>query len=192
MNCADLEVLLTDYLEGALRHEQSSAVECHLNECALCRELAEDASSALAFMERAATVEPPPELVTRILYEITSGPSQALVKPSWVRRLFGKRLEAVLQPKYVMGMAMTVLSFAMVGRSSGLEVRQLSLSDLNPVKVWMAAEDRVDRAWDRSIKYYESMPLVFEVQRQLNEWTDEQATTADAKNSPADNGAEFR
>jgi anti-sigma factor RsiW len=186
MNCADLEILLTDYLEGTLLYEQKSAFENHLKSCAGCRELVEDASSAVAFMERTATVEPPPELVTRILYEITSGPSHAAVKPSWARRLFGKRVEAVLQPRYAMGMAMTVLSFAMLGRLSGLEVRQLSPSDLDPVKVWMAAEDRVHRTWERSVKYYESLRLVFEIQTQLKEWTDEQAAAAEAKNPPAE------
>ena len=42
-----------------------------------------------------------------------------------------------------MGMAMTVLSFAMLGRFT--HVRQLTPSDLDPVKVWTAAEDRVVR-----------------------------------------------
>ena len=34
-------------------------------------------------MERAAVVEAPPELVTRILFEVTAGPSRAVIKPSW-------------------------------------------------------------------------------------------------------------
>jgi len=182
MNCADLEILLADYVEGTLHHEQKSALESHLHECAKCRELADDAAGAMAFMERAATADAPPELVTRILYEISSGPSRAAVKPSWTRRLFGQWLEPILQPRYAMGMAMTVLSFAMLGRLSGIEVRQLSPSDLDPVKVWMVAEDRVHRTWERSVKYYENLRLVFEIQTQLKEWTDEQTAAADARN----------
>ena len=46
-------------------------------------------AGAVAFMERAAHVTAPPELVTRILFEITSGPSHEVVKPSWMRRIFG-------------------------------------------------------------------------------------------------------
>jgi hypothetical protein len=79
MNCADVEILLAEYVEGTLHQEQKSALEGHLNDCAQCKELAEDASGAIAFIGRAATVAPPPELVTRILYEITSGPSHAAV-----------------------------------------------------------------------------------------------------------------
>src|SRR5579862_518150 len=143
MNCADVEILLAEYVDGTVRGEQQSALEQHLAGCAECAELARDAAGAVAFMERAAVVEAPPELVTRILFEITDGPSRSHVKPGWVKRLFGKWLEPVLQPKFTMGLAMTILSFAMLGRLSGIEVRQLKPSDLDPVKVWMAAEDKV-------------------------------------------------
>ena len=117
-------------------------------------------------MERAADVEAPPELVTRILFELTSGPSRAVVKPHWSRRLFGKWLEPVLQPRFAMGMAMTVLSFAMLGQ-------QLKPFDLDPVKVWMAAEDRVYRRWERGVKYYENLAVVFEIQTRMREWEEE-------------------
>lgn len=174
MTCADLDILLAEYVDGALRGEQKAAVESHLALCQGCAELARDAAGAVAFMERSSGVEAPPELVTRILFEITSGPSRAAVKPSWVRRVFGKWLEPVLQPRFAMGMAMTVLSFAMLGRFSGIQVRQLTPSDLDPVKILMAAEDRAHRAWERTVKYYESLRLVFEIQTRLKEWTDEQ------------------
>lgn len=173
MNCADIEILIADYVDGTLRGEQKSAFERHLAECAGCSELARDAAGAVAFMERAAVVEAPPELVTRILFEITDGPSRSHVRPNWIRRFFGKWLEPVLQPKFTMGLAMTILSFAMLGRLSGIEVRQLKPSDLDPAKVWMAAEDHVHRAWERTMKYYESLRVVFEVETKLKEWTDQ-------------------
>jgi anti-sigma factor RsiW len=177
MNCAEFEIRLADYLDGALDHpskvEEKSALEAHRAECAACAELARDAGGAMAFMERAADVETPPEVVTRILFEITSGPSRAQMKPSWTRRIFGKWLEPILQPRYAMGMAMTVLSFAMLGRFTGIR-RQLTPADLDPVKIWTSAEDRAQRVWERSVKYYENLRVVFEIQTQLKEWTDEQ------------------
>jgi hypothetical protein len=181
VTCADLEILLAEYVDGTLHGDEKSAVESHLAECGDCAELARDAAGAVAFMERASMVEAPPELVTRILFEVTNGPSRAAVKPSWIRRIFGKWLEPILQPRFAMGMAMTVLSFAMLGRFTGINVRQLKPSDLDPVKVWIAAEDRVQRTWERTVKYYESLRLVFEIQTQLKEWTDQQADSGDAK-----------
>jgi len=177
MNCADVEVRIADYLDETLHAQEKSALQAHLSECQACAELARDASSAVAFMERASNVEAPPELVTRILFEITSGPSHAQIKPSWIRRVFGKWLEPVLQPRYAMGMAMTVLSFAMLGRFTGIH-RQLTASDLDPVKIWMATEDRAQRVWERSVKYYENLRVVFEIQTQLKEWTEEQPADA--------------
>lgn len=182
MTCADLEILLADYVDGALHGERKSAVESHLAECAGCAELAEDAAAGVAFIERTPRVDAPPELVTRILFEIGRFP----VKPSWWRRWFGRWLDPILQPRFAMGMAMTVLSFAMLGRLSGIEVRQLKPSDLDPVKVWMAAEDRVHRVWERTVKHYNSLRLVFQIQAQLNEWSEEQqADSSDDKKKPA-------
>ena len=178
MNCADVEIQLADYVDRTLRGDAASALEAHLADCAACAELARDSAGAVAFMERAAVVEAPPELVTRILYEITAGPSHALIKPSWARRLFGHWLESILQPRFAMGMAMTVLSFAMIGQFT--HVRQLTPADLDPVKVWTAAENRVVRWYNRGVKYYDSLRVVYEIQTRLKEWADEQPGTSPA------------
>lgn len=183
MNCADVEILLADYVDGTLRGDAASALEAHLAGCAACAELARDSSQAVEFIERAAAVEAPPELVTRILFEITAGPSRAVIKPSLVRRLFGRWLEPILQPRVAMGMAMTVLSFAMIGRFTN--VRQLTPADLDPVKVWTAAEDRVVRWYNRGVKYYDSLRVVYEIQTRLKEWAEEQPATPQPAPSPA-------
>jgi len=172
VNCADVEILLADFVDGTLRGDAASAIEAHLSGCTACSQLARDSAEAVAFMERAAVVEAPPELVTRILFEVTVGPSRAVIKPSLVRRLFGRWLEPILQPRFAMGMALTILSFAIIGRST--HVRQLTPSDLDPVKVFTAAEDRVVRWYNRGVKYYESMRVVYEIQSRLKEWAEEQ------------------
>src|SRR5215469_6026571 len=187
MTCSDLEILLAEYVDGTIHGEQKSAIEEHLAGCPDCAALAKDSAAAVAFMERAAEVEAPPELVTRLLFEMTNGPSRAAVKPSWPRRIFGKVLgswgERLLQPKFTMSIAMTILSFAMLGRFSGIELRQLRFSDLDPVKVWAGVEDRAQRTWERTVKYYENLRVVYEIQTQLKEWTDQ---SDDTKQKAAD------
>ena len=183
MNCADVEIQLADYVDGTLAADLKSALENHLSTCSDCQELAHDVTGAVAFMGRASEVAAPPELVTRILFEVTSGPSHSAVKPSWVRRVFGNRLggkymEPVLQPRYAMGMAMTLLSFAMLGRFAGIEVRHLTLADLDPVKIWTATEDRATRTWQRGVKYYESLRLVYEIESRVKEWRDDGSEAA--------------
>ena len=186
MNCADLEILLCDYVDGTLYGEQKSTVEQHLANCAACAELVRDASGAVAFMERAAQPEPPAELVTRILFELPAvRRAEHKVSTSAWRRFRAKWLEPVLQPRFAMGMAMTVLSFAMLGRFAGIEVRQLKPSDLNPATVWVAVEDRALRTWARAVKYYDSLRVVYEIQTRLREWSDQaeadRAAKADGK-----------
>jgi hypothetical protein len=94
-------------------------------------------------------------------------------KPSPARRIFGRILggwlEPVLQPRLVMGMGAAALSFFMVQP----QVRQLTPSDLDPVKVWTFAENRVDRVWERGVKSYENIRLVYEIQTRLKEWQQE-------------------
>ena len=83
--------------------------------------------------------------------------NEAFLDAARVRKMAGAGVPAAL----AMGMAMTILFFAMLGHFSGIEVRQLKPSDLDPVKVWMAAEDRVQRGWERTVKYYENLRVVY-------------------------------
>ncbi len=151
MRCAELEILLADYLDGAVSGVEKSAVEAHLAGCAACTELARDAAGAVAFMDRAATVEPPPGMVARILAD-----DRIRLRRSWTERLFGfvsQFWQLVSQPRLAMGVAMVLLSVAMLGR------------------MWGPAESQVHRAWDRTVKQYENLPLVSAIQSQLEDWT---------------------
>jgi len=42
MNCAEMEILICDYVDGTLGPEQRSQVERHLAECPSCAELERD------------------------------------------------------------------------------------------------------------------------------------------------------
>ena len=171
MSCAELEILLCDYVDGTLAPEARAEVERHIAGCPGCAELAKDAQAAVSFMEHAAEVEPPPVLMMRILEETRSGRHGRLGhQGNWLQRL----IRPVLQPKLVMSMAMTIFSFAMLARFVGMPERQLRPSDLNPGQIWAALDDRVYRTWQRSVKYYESIRLVYQIQSRLREWQDQQ------------------
>ncbi|MEX2263255.1 MAG: anti-sigma factor [Bryobacteraceae bacterium] len=171
MTCAEAEILICDYLDGAAQSEERAGLERHMEGCAACASIARDARAAMAFMEQAAPVELPPELVTRILMETASGRHGRLAVRSGFRGWLSGLLSPVLRPRLVMGMALAIFSFSMMGRMAGLEVRQLRPSDLNPVKVWSALDDRAHRLWERTVKHYESIRFVYEMQARLREWT---------------------
>jgi hypothetical protein len=174
MNCADAENLICDYatLSSAERFE----LERHLGECAACAELARDAAAALAFMERAADVEPPPELVTRILFDAPWSKNKRGRAPRWMADLLG----GFLQPKFAMGMAMTILSLSIMVKLV-MPMRQLRPSDLRPAEVWAGIEDRAVRTWARSVKFYENLKVVYQIQTMLKEW---QQQDRDAQPAP--------
>ena len=170
MNCQEFEILLCDYIDGTLDAEQKAAVEAHLGSCPACAELAQDVNGAVAFMERVAEVDPPAELVTRISSS-TPAPEprrgQRKGLGGWIRHW----IEPVLQPRFAMGMAMTILSVSMIGRFAGIAPQDIRLSNLAPAHVWEVVDDKAHAVWERSVKYYESLRLVFEIQTRLRELT---------------------
>ena len=168
MTCAEFEILLCDYLDGTLDADRRQALELHRDQCATCGELAKDVSGAMTFMERAEEVNVPPELLTRIAFEIPSGKQQ---RREGLFSSLGRFFQPVLQPKFAMGMAMTILSFSLLGRFAGIEVRQLKASDLTPTAIWSAADDRFHKTWERAVKYYDGLKVVYEVQSRLRELT---------------------
>ena len=174
MTCGQLETVLCDYLDGTLAAGERDAVAAHLESCPACAEMARDAGAALRFMERAADIDAPPELLTRILNETASGRHGRL----GVARGFGgwanKLLAPVLQPRLVMGMALTILSFSMMAKCAGVSPRQLRPSDLQPARIWASLDDNVHRAYERSMKFYESIRFVYDLQSRLHEWTEQQ------------------
>ena len=167
MNCADVEILICDYLDGTLAAERKPAVERHLAECPACAGLARDSAAAVAFMERAADVEPPPELITRILFDApwSKGRTKPKGAGSWMAGILGP----ILEPRFAMSMAMTILSLALLARFVA-PVRQLRMSDLEPAQVWAGIEDRAYRAWGRTVKFYDNLKFVYQIQTTLREW----------------------
>ena len=166
MTCAELEIRICDYVDGGLGAAERSEVERHLAECPSCAELARDSAAAVAFMESAAEVEAPPELITRILFDAPwtkSKPVRAGLSGS-LRRWLGP----VLQPRFVMGACMTVLSFSMLWKY--LPMRQLKPSDVSPTALWATLDNSAHRAWARSVKYYENLKVVYQIQMLLREW----------------------
>jgi hypothetical protein len=180
MNCADAEILICDY--ATLASGERFELERHLGECPACAELARDTAAALAFMERVADVEAPPELVNKILFDERW--KQQPSRTAGLRQWFRKLLQPVLQPKLAMSMALTVLFLAALGRYVA-PARPLTSADFNPVRIWQSMDDRVYRGWQRTVKFYESIKFVYQIRARLQEWNqqrdEEQAAAAEHK-----------
>ena len=168
MNCAELEQLICDYVDGTLTAARKAEVERHLETCRACAEVARDSAAAVAFMERAADVEPPPELITRILFDAPWTRKAPAKSRGWLINKLSKLIAPVMQPRFVMGMAMTILSFSIL--SKFVPMQQLKAADLRPSEVWASLDDRAHRAWARSVKYYDNLKVVYQIQTLLRDW----------------------
>jgi hypothetical protein len=186
MNCADIEILICDYVDGTLDPAQKAELQRHLSQCQSCAELARDSAAAVSFIQRSADVEPPPELVTRILFDAPWSKEKRGGKlGTWVRAI----MSPILQPKLAMGIAMTMMTFSFLWTYA--VPRQLRPSDLQPAKVWNALEDRAIYAWGRTVKFYENLKFVYQIQsmlRDLQQQDEEEQPKAGPKSSgrPAD------
>ena len=64
---------------------------------------------------------------------------------------------------------MTILSLSMLTQFVA-PMRQLKPSDLKPSAVWNGLTERADRAWARTVKYYENLKVVYQIQTLLRDW----------------------
>ena len=188
MNCAEFEILLADYLDDTLPAPERAALQAHVLSCSGCRNLLEDAGGALHFLRRAEEIDVPPGLITRIAYSAPAGRIRdPFERRGFFRELIGKWLQPVLQPRLVMSMAMTILSFAMLERCTGVRVQQIQAADLNPVRIWGGVENKAVRTKDRAVKYYENLRWVYEIEVRLRSLQD-RTETAPEPGKPSGGG----
>ncbi|HLH01730.1 MAG TPA: zf-HC2 domain-containing protein [Bryobacteraceae bacterium] len=170
MNCTELETVLADYIDGTLAPVERSAVEEHAAHCEECRDFLAEVTTGFSLLQRATPVEPPPQLITRIAYLAPQGRVRdPFEQQSALGKLIQRWLMPVLQPRLAMGMAMTILSFAMLKRCTGVEVHQVQPADLNPVRIWGGVEDKALRLKDQAVKYYENLRIVYEVETHMKD-----------------------
>jgi hypothetical protein len=182
MDCAEFEIALAEYIDETLAADVRSELEAHAATCAGCREFMTDAIGAVAVLERMEEATPPPELLTKLAYLAPLGRTRTpFEQPGAVSRFLIRWLQPVLQPRLAMGMAMTVLSFTMLGRCTGIPVQRIQAADLNPVRVWGNVEDKAVRTKDRVVKYYENLKLVYEIETRLKDLQDQQDTSQSGK-----------
>jgi hypothetical protein len=198
MNCDAFETLLSDYLDGTLPVADQFALEAHSRECANCREFMAQVTEGLGALKEFSPVEPPPDLVTRIAYLAPAGrirrPSE---RPGWLSRLNARWVQPLLQPRLAMGMAMTFLSFTMMERCTGVQVQRVQLSDLNPIAILQNGEDRLLRAKDRAVKYYQNIRFVYDIEVKLRDMDEQRMQVQDqsrrrAKSQSVNNNKEVK
>jgi len=163
MTHLELENLTSDYLEGLLEPALIGEFEAHLSVCPSCREMVGEVRHALELCHAAPELEPAPWLVSKIM-RATVGER----KPSLADRLLAY-FRPVLQPRFAYGVAMAVFSFSIIVNAAGINLKHVTVEDLNP-RTWFF---RVSRAghlyYARAEKFYYDLRVVYEIESRLRQ-----------------------
>jgi anti-sigma factor RsiW len=170
-NCTHTEDRLSDYLDGLLSPAEAAAFSAHARGCDPCGKLLARVGGLVKQMRALDALEPPPQLVPKIL-ESTLGPRTQ--SPRWQRWLAW--VSQLWQPRFAMGVATVAATVAIILYTSGVSPAKLKKADLSPANVFRTANRQVHLTYARSAKFVNDLRVVYEIQTRLQ---------PDAQPSPA-------
>ena len=168
--CRDFDLWVCDYLDDTLSIEQRREADAHLIVCGDCCEGLADAEMAAAILHREPAVEPPPELIAEILNETIGYRAgvPALAGGGETGGLMGflkPFLNPFTQPRFVMSMAMTALSFSMLTVYGQRAVETWRSGETTQtVQAFEAFRDDVSVVWGEAVEMAEAARDFVELQ----------------------------
>ncbi len=163
MTHLEVENLTSDYLEGLLEPGLRMEVEGHLSTCPSCGEMVEDVRRAMELCHAAPALEPSPWLVKKIMLA-TVGER----KPGWTERL-AAFFRPTVQPRIAYTVAMAVFSLSIIVNAAGINLRHLTVEDLNP-RTWFLRANRARHVYAaRAEKFYYDLRVVLEIESRLRQ-----------------------
>ncbi len=163
MTHLELENLASEYLEGRLDTVRRVQIEEHLKDCEGCRELVADLRHVLELCAAAEDLEPAPWLVPKIL-RATIGER----KPTWGER-WAAFFRPTAQPRLAYAVAMAIFSFSIIVNAAGLNLRRMTLADLNP-RTWFYEANRAGHLlYARAEKFYYDLRVVYEIESRFRQ-----------------------
>jgi Putative zinc-finger len=163
MTHLEFENLVSDYLERQLDTVRQIEVEAHLAECTECRELLAAVQSSLSLCAESAEVEAPPWLVHKIL-RATVGDR----KPT-LREQIAAFFRPSAQPRLAYAVAMAIFSFSIIINAAGINLRNLTIQDLNPTTWYSRATRSANLLYARAEKYYYDLRVVYEIESRFRQ-----------------------
>ena len=163
MTHLELENLASEYLEGQLDAVRRAQAEEHLRDCGPCRELLSDLRHAMELCQSAEKLEPAPWLIAKIM-RATVGER----KPTF-REQMSAFFRPATQPRLAYAVAMAIFSFSIIVNAAGLNLRKLTLADLNP-RTWFYEANRTGHLlYARVEKFYYDLRVVYEIESRFRQ-----------------------
>ena len=163
MTHLELENLASDYLEGLLEPGLKQEFEAHLRVCPACLEMVGDVRRALELCRTAPELEPTPWLVRKIMLATVGERTPGLTE----------RLLAFFRPalelRFAYGVAMAVFSLSIIVNAAGINLRRVTVSDLNP-STWRRGVNRAVHLYiARGEKFIDDLRVVYEIESRLRQ-----------------------
>jgi anti-sigma factor RsiW len=162
MNCDRCEEKMSEYLEGALNSIERSAMDTHLQACAVCRDLLADMSQVLSWGRRFPVYEAPAWLATRIIAN-----TPRLARESWSDTI-AAAWKWVVDPRIAMGLFTATLVLGWLSSLAGISANWTTVVR-NPAAVYYEAQGAMNRAYDEAIRRYYRSPLVNEIKTRFEQ-----------------------
>lgn len=174
--CDQVEVRLSNYLEGTLQGPERAAFEAHAESCPECAPLLASVRSLVNELHAIKELDAPPTLVSAILDQ-TLGTREKV--GLW--QGFKNFARGLATPKFAYGAASVIASFFIVVGASGISLRKARLADLQPATVVRKMDQQVHLVYARGVKYVSDLRVVYEIQSRLRQDQNElQVTPEDA------------
>lgn len=170
MKCREFESRLCDYLDDSLARETRGEMDGHRLDCVGCASALEEADFARTLLTELPQPEPPAELIADIIHDTIGVGSGLALQPAgglaeggllgWLKPVF----HPLLQPRFVMGMAMTALSASMMSYYGQRTVEQWRDAGATPSAVVASVQERAGDAWQDTVTAYEEAVAFYRLQ----------------------------
>jgi hypothetical protein len=157
--CIQIEERLSEYLDGLLPAAEQREFRAHVDACPHCAPLLAQVTHVIG---RLRTLDPEPvpaALVSKILDQ-TLGPRKT--KRDW----FGW-LPMLWQPRFAMGTVTVLATLLIIFQAAGVRRSDITAANLNPVRIFHAADSHAHLAFARGVKFVNDLRVVYEIQSRL-------------------------
>ncbi|HEV2274156.1 MAG TPA: zf-HC2 domain-containing protein [Acidobacteriaceae bacterium] len=184
LHCEDLEGLMADAVDESLSAADAAAFRAHVEACAACAELFEQARRGIAWLGYLeAEPQTPADLMRKILAR-TSGAaltpampvgraaqSSARMQirvPAWYRSA-APVARRIVEPRLLMTAAMAFFSIALTLNLTGIRLSGIRLADLRPSAMRITLARQYYSAKEEGVKYYDNLRFVYEMEARVRE-----------------------
>lgn len=162
MNCAECEVLMSDYLESTLNDVERRSMEVHFHACAACNELLAGIREVMLIGKTFPVYEPPAWLAPRIVAN-----TPRIERENWIDTL-ASAWKWVIEPRTAMAVFTATLVLGWMTNLAGISPDWAAVVR-NPTALVYGAEGVMNRAYDEAVRRYYRSPLVTEIQTRIQQ-----------------------